>query len=150
MNTALEYSLINSVTTGNYQLTKILLDQGVNPNIYNIGNRAPLHIAAGSDNLDIVTELLAHEANINIRGDSPYFLSNRDDRTDWTPLHYAIYRNKPECLNLLLKSGADISIVEFWDTPALEYVTNNKLFNPMINIILQHEVPVKGVHDDCH
>ena len=65
---------------------------------------APLHEAAFQGHTDVIKELLKGAIHINSiakASDGSYF---------FTALHWAIYKNNPESVKLLLEHGADPSI----------------------------------------
>ena len=60
--------------------------------------RTPLHYAIENGQLEIVKELLKHNANVNAT-----------DTKDFTPLQIAVTKNNQEMIELLINKGANIS-----------------------------------------
>ena len=58
----------------------------------------PLHVAAQTDNIEMVGLLLDHKADINARADA-----------GWTALHWAVYLCDKEMTALLLRHHADVN-----------------------------------------
>ncbi|XP_055903474.1 transient receptor potential channel pyrexia [Eupeodes corollae] len=81
---------------GNSQIAKILLDHEADPNCWDFKKEVtPLHCAASAGSVDCVLLLLRRRAQINIG------IEKR------SALHFAIDRNAVECVETLLKYGAN-------------------------------------------
>ncbi|MBI2785916.1 MAG: ankyrin repeat domain-containing protein, partial [Legionella longbeachae] len=75
-------------------LIYILLEYKADPNIKNNKNETPVHIACQNTNKEILTKLINHNANLNIKADSIGY-----------PLQYVFEKNKTNFFNLLLKNN---------------------------------------------
>ncbi|KAJ8904603.1 hypothetical protein NDN08_001121 [Rhodosorus marinus] len=94
-------SLLHLATKRGYpKMVELLLDLGLPVDVRNPGYlHTPLHEAAMSNNPEIVTLLLSRGASINAQ-----------NRLGWTPLIWAAARGHLKAVEVLCKSGADISI----------------------------------------
>lgn len=94
-------------------LVQILLESGAP---INDGKKdwSPLMAAVLTHNIDLVTELIKHNANVNLTG-----IHN------WTALHFASRENQPKIVEVLLKSGADIKIKDEWGRTARKVAKEN-------------------------
>ncbi|EAY19427.1 ankyrin repeat protein, putative [Trichomonas vaginalis G3] len=80
---------------------EILLNCGANPNLKDGNQETPLHFAAKSNSLDIVSTLISHGADINAI-----------NVNGWTPLHHAYYIKSDEMIQKLIDNGADANIAD--------------------------------------
>ncbi|MCC6261816.1 MAG: ankyrin repeat domain-containing protein [Anaerolineales bacterium] len=86
---------------GHYAAAEYLIKAGANVNSQskNALQVAPLHSAAAQGHADIVTLLLNHNANPNVR-----------EQNGFTPLHTASHNGNLEIIRILLFNGADMAI----------------------------------------
>ncbi|XP_045569100.1 caskin-1-like, partial [Salmo salar] len=70
----------------------------VNVNFQDTDGFAPLHHAALSGNLELISLLLESQAAVDIR-----------DQKGMRPLHYAAWQGKAEPMKMLLKSGSSVN-----------------------------------------
>uniref|UniRef100_A0A8C9RTW9 CASK interacting protein 1 n=1 Tax=Scleropages formosus TaxID=113540 RepID=A0A8C9RTW9_SCLFO len=70
----------------------------VNVNIQDIDGFAPLHHAALSGNLELISLLLESQAAVDVR-----------DQKGMRPLHYAAWQGRLEPMKMLLKSGSSVN-----------------------------------------
>ncbi|XP_059216048.1 transient receptor potential channel pyrexia [Stomoxys calcitrans] len=81
---------------GNAHIAKVLLDRGADPNRWDAKKEVtPLHCASSAKSVECILLLLKRKAHINIG------LEKR------SALHFAIDRNAVDCVETLLKYGAD-------------------------------------------
>ena len=96
------YSLLHlAVRNGHEDIVKLLLVHGANVNLPNhLNGMTPLHTAAESGLINITKLLIKHGAAVNAK-----------TRLGVTPLHLAAmaFRNRPEIVNILLDSNANIT-----------------------------------------
>lgn len=59
-------TLCTAVSDGNIKAVELLLDNGIDPNVWDYDMRAPVHIAAVEGQQRTLEVLLAHGANPNI------------------------------------------------------------------------------------
>ena len=78
-------------------------------------NTTPLHLAARRGFADVVGLLLAHGADVNVRG-----------AWDLTPLMYTSVFNQPAVASLLLEHGADAALVDKKGKTALDHALGEK------------------------
>ncbi len=130
------HPLHNAVLAGHKEIVALLIESGAVVDAKDKESRTPLHrfaASAGSD-IEIARILLAAGADPNIKSakqdESPSALLNAVEsanlklvelliasRADvnhrtalhWSPLHQAVYNNRPEIVRLLIAHGADIS-----------------------------------------
>ena len=101
----LNQALVAAVNRGREEQTRQLLIQGARLDIKDNAGRVPLHYAAGATGqgrLNIVSILLEANADINVQ-----------DNIGWTPLHYAAQSRSKDIVEFLVKSGADIDVVNY-------------------------------------
>ena len=86
---------------GTEEMARMLLDRGADPNAVSRNPMAvqPLHSAAASRAVGIITMLLGHGADVNAR-----------QQGGWTPLHAAAIFGDLPLVELLLKSGAEVDL----------------------------------------
>lgn len=84
-----------SVSANNYEITRLLLTYGLDPNITDNDGQSPLFRIVFADNLKIINLLLESGADIN-----------KQDNIGNTPLHIAVITKKYIMINTLLKLGA--------------------------------------------
>ena len=82
----------------NTDAVRAALEDGANPNGYNLTGFAPLHSAARSGNVAMARVLVENGANITLRSQT----SGSD-----TPLHFAALNNHASMVAFLLENGAD-------------------------------------------
>ncbi len=61
------FPIHSAVAANNYNLTKLLLDQGAYPNVCQKAGLAPLHTAAQLGNIELIILLLEHGAEVRLR-----------------------------------------------------------------------------------
>ncbi|CAF1678437.1 unnamed protein product, partial [Adineta ricciae] len=106
------YLLHYAVDDGLIDIAKLLIDKGRVPlNTLDHSGWSPLHLAAGHNNLDMVTLLLSRGADVNIK-----------DSIGNTPLAWAREMNATDVINELEKRGAVAD--KEWHGEKLEMKTN--------------------------
>jgi len=113
--------LLRALDTGDYDLTKRLLEHGLDPNRPDDdGDDTPLHVAAEMGNERLAELLVDKGANVNALNQS-----NR------TPLHLAVIHDKPAMSRLLLRHGAKTClgtpIFDHCDGTSPEYLVIGRL-----------------------
>ncbi|KAA8497903.1 putative serine/threonine-protein kinase [Porphyridium purpureum] len=106
--------LMETVTQGNVEGLRKLLNAGVPPSLPDYDRRTPLHIAAAEGRLDIAKLLVESGANVNAR-----------DRWGSSPLQDAERENRSEMIAFLKESGA------------VEFPSQHGMFNPTYLLSLQ-------------
>lgn len=104
-------ALVGAARSGNVEITKILLDQGMNPDdhVY-IGDR-PLHVAIERNHTDVVKLLVKRGADVNARnstGESPLIIAIRSR-----------VGNTLEIIKFLVSNGADVNASSIFGKNAL-------------------------------
>jgi len=110
-----EFNLFYAVKSGALEEVKFYLKNGVNPNVRDKAGFTPLHYAAEKGDESIVMALLLHP-NIEV---------NSKTNTGKTPLLLASENGHGKVVNELLKSGADVNIVDNWESSALIWSAAN-------------------------
>lgn len=91
--------LHSAVRSGDRALVEQILAKGVSPNEHDSLGGTPLHDAAWSGDIGILTLLLDRKADVNAK--------HREAGS--TPLHYAIITNHRDAVELLISRGADVN-----------------------------------------
>jgi ankyrin repeat protein len=89
-----------AIERGNADITRLLLDAGIDPNEPDSQGSAPLHHAALRGDLSVLEVLLDHGAAKEIF-----------DKDGFLPLHLAALSGKPEVVSALLARGGKVSAV---------------------------------------
>lgn len=119
-----------AASSGNADITKLLLSHKANVSAGDKTGAQPLHLAAHSGHLDVVRLLLDHDASVSAQesdGETPLFRAVRKDRLEVVkaliaagadvaatrkdgdrPLHVSCRNGSIECVRELLAAGADI------------------------------------------
>lgn len=112
------------------EITKILLENGANPNLINNDDRTPLHNACDNGYFNTVN-LLLEDDRIDI---------NVTDKNGNTALHYACEAGDANVIALLIKKGMDINVTNNEGKSAINLVENDlikqvitKFFNDQIS-----------------
>ena len=96
------FDAINApIKTGDAEVAKLILAQGVNPNLMNSVGETPLHVAAFWGREEITRLLLEHGADINTKnsdGEIPLIVAAR------------ALNSKPCVVKLLLDAGSEIDV----------------------------------------
>ena len=93
-------SLVESCRVGNYDIYKLLLSYGADPNAKTADNMPALHFSMRGHNHEIIKDLISKGLEIN------YEAINWNFR-NITPLCMSAEENDPETLEILLKNGAN-------------------------------------------
>ncbi|KAG7300671.1 hypothetical protein JYU34_014995 [Plutella xylostella] len=106
-NSCRETALFKAISAGNVDCVKAILAEGANITIALSKDYTVFHRAAELGHLEILKTLVEHENEahidmINIRGSC--------NKMGFSPLHYAVFFNHPECVEYLLSKGADVRI----------------------------------------
>lgn len=159
-------ALTRSISNNNFEVTKLLLENGANPDISNSNKEFPLTIAFNYDHQNIIELLLKYKANPN----SSYFLAiavSRDDielakllihymadpnildDNKSAPLHIAVEHNNEEMIKLLIKAGARINILDTnYYTPLHKAVIKGNIDIAKLLISLGGNVNLKDLYDN--
>ncbi|WP_265040104.1 ankyrin repeat domain-containing protein [Wolbachia endosymbiont (group A) of Trypoxylon clavicerum] len=85
-------------------MNALLRKEGIDVNAVDVHNNTPLHLAVKKDNIDInvLNALLGAEGiNVNVK----------DEFGEWTPLHWAVSKNRIDKVKALLGAeGIDVNI----------------------------------------
>ena len=76
-----------------------------------------LHVALFYEHYNIVKDLIAAEANVNLT----------QDQSQWTPLHTACFNESIEIVRLLLEAGADVDAKDSDERTPLYYSNDQKI-----------------------
>lgn len=95
-----EAQLMYAAAGSNVSAVRWYLSQGASADTFDENRSSPLHIACRSGSFQVVEELVNSSATLNIV-----------DCGGWTALHVASYNSRPHIVNMLLKKGADATLV---------------------------------------
>jgi ankyrin repeat protein len=139
-------ALFIAVQEGYVPTTRLLLENGANPNLWHAGMQImPLHIACSNDHIFVVRELIAHKADLDPvsgKGFTPLIMACSQGYTETTKalldaganinyaspsdgataLHHAVTGGYVACARLLLSYKPDLSIKDRGDMTAAECV----------------------------
>jgi len=128
-------------------VVRYFLEQGVDVNVVNEGNITPLFFAASKGYRDIVELLLKYNADVKILSWNSFSclhqaiefpevfemllgrgadINAQEGKVGWTPLHFAVLRNKPNIVKVLLQHGVNIDIKDNKGQTPLHYATQMK------------------------
>jgi len=131
-----DIAMLRATSENKYQLVQTLLENGADPDAYDIFfEYTPLMRAAkfGYDN--IIELLLNYDANVDAV-----------DKENITPLLYAIDEKKVSTVKLLLENDADIEDESEIGTPLMAAIDKENL--EIIAVILKHSTPEIINHRD--
>lgn len=129
--TALHSACLND----QYEIAKILLKNGADPNAYKQNSLStPLHIAAFRGNKKISTLLLKYGAN----------MCAKDTYLDMTPVHYACHAGMPAVLALFFAKGADKHVEDYKKMTPLHEACRECRFN-IVMFLLNNNVNVNAI-----
>ena len=124
----LDTALQSATEMGNVSIINALIEAGANVESIDEYGQRPIHIAAASGNLDVLS-LILNYAYIDSREGNG--IGSRGN----TALHYAAAEDSPNLTQLLINTGATINIKNnFQETPLHIAVMNNSLRN-VINLL---------------
>ncbi|XP_027707585.1 nuclear factor NF-kappa-B p100 subunit isoform X1 [Vombatus ursinus] len=95
-----------AVITGQSQVVSFLLDMGADPTLLDRHGDSALHLALRAANPGLLQALLCHV------GPALPQLLLMPDYEGLYPVHLAVRAHSPECLDLLVGSGADVELAE--------------------------------------
>ena len=98
------------------ELTKLLLENGADPNLQTATGQAPLYYAVRAENFDLVKLLIENGADVNVQ-----------DKDDETPLHYAAFWDSVDIIKLLIENGVDPFIKNKDGKIPLDYCKNQEV-----------------------
>lgn len=126
-----------------------LIADGANVNDRDQNGATPLFYAISGNNLETVTDLLAHDVNVNA-AIKQGFISEWDTfQTGATPLTLAAQRNATAIAELLLEKGADVKAADAYGLTALHYAAkrgNMKLLARLLDKGADINAKDKGGH----
>ena len=115
-----------------YEVMKVLLEHGANPNLPFDGDRTALLEALRSDDVDdkaaLLTVLLEHEADPN----------KADPETGETPLMIAALAVEVDLVKLLLEHGADVTQVDRDGRAVLDMLGRTRKYGPVVELCEQY------------
>ena len=126
------YALHFAAKNGQVETLRVLLKHGANPNIRNNSGETPLHLAMSKHNKELVTLLLSHGADPNLANNNGFTplcwntgsheitdllatkganVDHQTNQNGYYALHFAAKNGQVETLRVLLKHGANPSLV---------------------------------------
>lgn len=121
-----------AVSTGNINVTKLLIDAKANIHARDCFGKTPLHYSAKFDNLDLFRLLLDAGADFNVM-----------DKPGQCVMHLAIKSNNIELVKLLIKEGADINACEEHGITPLMLAVKFK-YQKIFDLLIHAGVDVNG------
>ena len=90
----------NAAGKGHEETVRVLIDEGANLKAINVRGQAPLHLAAMTDNVEVVRMLIDGGADVDVA----------EPGNKLRPLHNAAENGCPHVCEFLLKHGADMDV----------------------------------------
>ncbi|MEN8207109.1 MAG: ankyrin repeat domain-containing protein [Pseudomonadota bacterium] len=118
-------SLRNAASKGHDESVKSLIAEGTDVHAINVRGQTPLHLAAMTDNVDVVRMLVDGGADIDVA----------DPGNSIRPLHNAATNGCTNVCEFLLKHGADMDAQTTKGDTALHLATANKHFD-IVSLLL--------------
>lgn len=106
-DTALHWSCFE----GYLEVTKLLLQRGVDVNVVGSNRRTPLFDSCDNGHLSVIKLLLEQGADVNVV-----------DNDGWTPLHRRCHNRNRDIIRLLLDYRADTTLLDNDGRTALSYL----------------------------
>jgi ankyrin repeat protein len=106
-------AILNAAYKGDVEMVKLILATKPDPDIRDNFGATAVHEAIFESNLEVIQLLLDNGFDVNAQIPS----------NGYTPLHYAVWLNKPESVKLLLSYSADKSIKDKKGFTPLEKAT---------------------------
>lgn len=125
-------ALLEASEMDNYEIVKLLLENGADPNIIDDRKVSPLEIASQKNHIEIVKILLQYKANVNnknIHGQNG--------------LHYAAFFNHDKVIKLLAQAGADVDIKDNHEKSPMHYALRKGYQDPM-QALIEVGADIKG------
>lgn len=119
---------------GNFEVVKLLVENGAEVNAADNNQQIPLHLTAFHGNRDIAIYLISKGADVN-----------RLDIRAFNPLHYALALRKLDVAELLITSGSDVNAKNSYGQSAFNQAVDFGL-KELVNLMLEHgaNIPVEG------
>ena len=155
-STTIDYNICTAIKRNKLNIVKLLLENGVNPNIKSQG-KTPLYCAIESNTPDIAKLLLEKGADPDIKYRDEYTLlhilvgvndiklikliklllqyhadPNLKNKHDKTPLYYAIVNKNIKMVKLLLEYGADKGFEKYNTTDEIKELLDSNEFNKIL------------------
>ncbi|WP_369162596.1 ankyrin repeat domain-containing protein [Candidatus Thiodiazotropha sp. LNASS1] len=128
--TALFYALWND----KHEIFKMLLSAGADANTMDENQRSVFFQSVAWDKYAMANRLLGKGADIDRYNGSQY---------PETALHYCVMKNKPDCVEFLLKHGADRTLKDAYGYTVYERVQMHNHIDAKIGDLLNKEQQVK-------
>ncbi len=119
-----ETAFSNASSNASYDMTKIMLENGANPNLSS-GLNSVLDGAVKNGDIKIVKLLLDNDADVN----NSYYKKLYDTDPTTTPLHEAAKIKNDEIIKLLLANGANKELVDMNGKKPFDYYDFNTTAN---------------------
>jgi ankyrin repeat protein len=123
----LNQKLLDAASEGNFELAKLCLENGADPNCKSGNENTPLHKACREGHLKLLKLLCKYKANVNIK-------NILDDR----PLHLACKNGHFACVKYLVEhTDADINVYGFDYLTPLDVAkeSNNSVKKKIVNYL---------------
>jgi len=122
-----------ALSKGKFDVAKKLLESGADPNLVSqIGICGPaLHYAIVKENMDLVKMIVSKSGDVNLV----------EEMNGYSPLYLAATLNQIDTMKELIKSGADVNLVDYEEKSALHYAAANGL-GDVIKLLVDNKADV--------
>ena len=119
-------ALFAAAESGDAAAVRALLDEGVDPDAWNAGHSAAIHLAARGKHTEVVRTLLDGGADVNLR----------EEGLGATALLNALHAKDAETARLVIASGADVTLAGGGYAPII--VASSRSTRQMMELLIEH------------
>lgn len=130
-------ALFAAAESGDAASVRQLLAEGVDPDAWNAGHSAAIHLAARGKHTEVVRVLLEGGADVNLQ----------QEGLGATALLNALHHSDADTAKLLIASGADVTLAGGGYAPII--VASSRSTREMIELLIEHGA-VERVRDESH
>jgi ankyrin repeat protein len=130
-------ALFAAATDGDVAAVRALLAEGVDPDAWNAGHAAAIHMAARGKHTDVVRALLDGGADVDLQ----------EEGLGSTALLNSLHARDPETARLLIARGADVTLAGGGYAPLI--VAASKSDRKMVELLIEHGA-VSNAREEVH